>query len=136
MFWEKPSQGRKYPPQNLTKHNTFTAFREVHPGVRFQGFPVFPLEWEGSVGFKEYGFLPEGLINYLALLGWNNESDKERYSLEELVSVFDSAGIRKSGARFDIKKATWINHLHIKECATKKIIEASGEKINKLTGYE
>jgi len=98
-----------------------------------QGFPVFPLEWEDSVGFKEYGFLPEGLINYLALLGWNNESDKERYSLEELVSVFDSAGIRKSGARFDIKKATWINHLHIKECATKKIIEASGEKINELT---
>ena len=97
-----------------------------------QGFPVFPLGWRGSVGFKEYGFLPEGLINYLALLGWGNESDKEKYSLEELVSVFDSAGIQKSGAQFDIKKATWINHLHIKEGSTKKIIKASGEKFDEL----
>jgi len=76
--------------------------------------------------------LPEGLINYLALLGWGNESDKEKYSLEELVSVFDSAGIQKSGAQFDIKKATWINHLHIKEGSTKKIIKASGEKFDEL----
>ena len=88
-----------------------------------QGFPVFPIAWKDSFGFKEQGFLPEGLINYLALLGWSNESDKEKYTLKELVAGFDSNRIQKSGARFDIKKATWINHLHIQDCSPKKIIE-------------
>ena len=88
-----------------------------------QGFPVFPIAWKDSFGFKEQGFLPEGLINYLALLGWSNESDKEKYTLKELVAGFDSKRIQKSGARFDIKKATWINHLHIQDCSPKKIIE-------------
>ena len=90
-----------------------------------QGFPVFPIAWKDSFGFKEQGFLPEGLINYLALLGWSNESDKEKYTLKELVAGFDSNRIQKSGARFDIKKATWINHLHIQDCSPKKIIELS-----------
>ena len=88
-----------------------------------QGFPVFPIGWKDSFGFKERGFLPEGLINYLALLGWSNESDKEKYTLKELVAGFDSNRIQKSSARFDIKKATWINHLHIQDCSPKKIIE-------------
>ena len=88
-----------------------------------QGFPVFPIAWKDSFGFKEQGFLPEGLINYLALLGWSNESDKEKYTLKELVAGFDSNRIQKSGARFDIKKATWINHLHIQDCSPKKIID-------------
>jgi len=87
-----------------------------------QGFPIFPIRWEGSDGFKERGFLPEGLINYLALLGWSNESDKEKYTLKELVKGFESRGIQKSGARFDIQKATWINHLHLQDCSPKKII--------------
>jgi glutamyl-tRNA synthetase len=100
-----------------------------------QGFPVFPIKWKNSVGFKEYGFLPEGLINYLALLGWSNDNDKEKYTLEELVSVFDSNRIQKSGARFDIKKATWINHLHIQECSTKKIIEAAEDKTIELSSF-
>ena len=100
-----------------------------------QGFPVFPIKWKNSVGFKEYGFLPEGLINYLALLGWSNDNDKEKYTLEELVSVFDSNRIQKSGARFDIKKATWINHLHIQECSTKKIIEAAEDKTIELASF-
>ena len=98
-----------------------------------QGFPVFPISWEDSVGFREHGFLSEGLINYLALLGWSNESDKEKYTLEELVSVFESSGIQKSGARFDIKKATWVNHLHIQECSSKKIIENCGDQVLELT---
>ena len=98
-----------------------------------QGFPVFPIKWQDSRGFKEYGFLPEGLINYLALLGWSNESDKEKYTIKELVSVFDSSGIQKSGARFDIKKATWVNHLHVQECSPKKIIETAGDQILGLT---
>jgi len=93
-----------------------------------QGFPVFPIGWKDSFGFKEQGFLPEGLINYLALLGWSNESDKEKYTLKELVAGFDSNRIQKSSARFDIKKATWINHLHIQDCSSKKIIELCGEQ--------
>ena len=93
--------------------------------AELQGFPVFPIAWKDSFGFKEQGFLPEGLINYLALLGWSNESDKEKYTLKELVAGFDSNRIQKSGARFDIKKATWINHLHIQDCSPKKIIELS-----------
>ena len=93
-----------------------------------QGFPVFPIGWKDAFGFKEQGFLPEGLINYLALLGWSNESDKEKYTLKELVAGFDSNRIQKSSARFDIKKATWINHLHIQDCSPKKIIELCGEQ--------
>jgi len=98
-----------------------------------QGFPVFPIKWEKADGFKEHGFLPEGLINYLALLGWSNESDKEKYTLDELVSAFESSRIQKSGARFDIKKAAWVNHLHIQDCSPKKITEIAGDQILDLT---
>ena len=102
-----------------------------------QGFPVFPIKWEESNGFKELGFLPEGLTNYLALLGWSNNTDQEKYTLDELVSVFESSGIQKSGARFDIRKATWVNHLHIQDCSPKKIIDIAGDQILDLTSlYE
>jgi len=100
-----------------------------------QGFPVFPISWEDSVGFRENGFLPEGLINYLALLGWSNENDKEKYTLKELVSVFETSGIQKSGARFDIKKASWVNHLHIQECSPKKIIENCEDQVLELISF-
>ena len=79
-----------------------------------QGHPVFAVNWEGSKGFKESGFAPEGLVNYLALLGWSNSSDREKYTLDELVQEFNDGDINKSGARFDYKKALWINHLHMK----------------------
>ncbi|MBS7230473.1 glutamate--tRNA ligase [Flavobacterium psychroterrae] len=81
------------------------------------GFPVFPLEWkteEGiSSGYREKGFFPEAVINFLALLGWNDGTDKELFSLEELVESFDLNRVHKSGAKFDPEKNKWFNHQHL-----------------------
>ncbi|WP_432222628.1 glutamate--tRNA ligase [Flavobacterium sp. TMP13] len=81
------------------------------------GFPVFPLEWkteEGvSSGYREKGFFPEAVINFLALLGWNDGTDKELFSLEELVAAFDLNRVHKSGAKFDPEKNKWFNHQHL-----------------------
>lgn len=74
------------------------------------GFPVYPLEWEETKGFKERGFLPEALMNYLALLGWNPGTDEELFEMEALIRVFDTEKIQKGGAKFDFEKAKWINH--------------------------
>ena len=90
-----------------------------------QGHAVFAVRWEDSKGFKEAGFSPEGLINYLALLGWSNSSEKEKYSLQELIDEFTDKEINKSGARFDYKKALWINHLHLKDFAADKLLSLS-----------
>lgn len=85
------------------------------------GFPIFPLNWtdpkskELSQGFKEQGFLPEALTNFLALLGWNPGTDQEFFSLEELVDLFSEKRITKSGAKFDIEKLKWFNQHYIKE---------------------
>ena len=85
------------------------------------------------MGFKETGFTPEGIINYLALLGWSGETDKELYSLKDLLIYFNSSNINKSGARFDYKKALWINHLHLKRFEAKKILELSDNSKKTLT---
>ncbi|MGG7035875.1 MAG: glutamate--tRNA ligase [Flavobacterium sp.] len=81
------------------------------------GFPVFPLEWkteEGiSSGYREKGFFPEAVINFLALLGWNDGTDKELFSLEELVQSFDLKRVHKAGAKFDPEKNKWFNHQYI-----------------------
>jgi glutamyl-tRNA synthetase len=81
------------------------------------GFPVFPLEWkteEGvSSGYREKGFFPEAVINFLALLGWNDGTEKELYSLEELVESFDLNRVHKSGAKFDPEKNKWFNHQYL-----------------------
>ena len=92
-----------------------------------QGHPVFAVQWEESKGFKESGYTPEGILNYLALLGWKGKGDDEKYSLNELVKRFDSKDINKSGARFDIKKAVWINHLHLRDFSSKKILSLCGQ---------
>ncbi len=92
-----------------------------------QGHPVFAVNWEGSKGFKESGFSSEGLVNYLALLGWSNSSDREKYTLDELVQEFNDGDINKSGARFDYKKALWINHLHMKGFSAEKLLALSEE---------
>ena len=86
-----------------------------------QGHPVFAIKWEDSLGFKEAGFTSEGLINYLALLGWNNSSDREKYSLLELIDEFNDVGINKSGARFDPEKNEWFNHSHIQKTGGEQI---------------
>ncbi len=97
-----------------------------------QGHPVYAVNWQGSTGFKEAGFTSEGLINYLALLGWNNSSDKEKYSINELIDSFNDTEINKSGARFDYKKAVWINHLHLKEFSAEKILTLANRTSDSL----
>ncbi|PWA11552.1 glutamate--tRNA ligase [Flavobacterium laiguense] len=81
------------------------------------GFPVFPLEWkteEGvSSGYREKGFFPETVINFLALLGWNDGTEKELFSLEELTAAFDLKRVHKSGAKFDPEKNKWFNHQYL-----------------------
>ncbi len=81
------------------------------------GFPVFPLQWktnEGtSLGYKENGFFPETVINFLAMLGWNDGTQQEIFSLEELVQKFDLNRIHKAGAKFDPEKNKWFNHQYL-----------------------
>jgi nondiscriminating glutamyl-tRNA synthetase len=81
------------------------------------GFPVFPLEWkteEGvSSGYREKGFFPEAVVNFLALLGWNDGTDKELFSLEELAQSFDLNRVHKAGAKFDPEKNKWFNHQYL-----------------------
>ncbi|WP_353777129.1 glutamate--tRNA ligase [Winogradskyella sp. 3972H.M.0a.05] len=85
------------------------------------GFPVFPLEWidpkTGDVarGYKEDGFFPEAVINFLAFLGWNPGTEQEIFSLEELINAFDLAKVNKAGARFDPDKTKWFNHHYMQE---------------------
>ncbi len=85
------------------------------------GYPVFPLEWtnpdngEKFMGFREQGYLPEAVINFLALLGWNPGTDQELFTLEALVESFSIDRINKSGARFDIDKAKWFNQQYLKK---------------------
>jgi glutamate--tRNA ligase len=83
------------------------------------GFPVFPLEWhdlktgEVSSGYRESGYFPEAVVNFLALLGWNPGTEQELFSLEELVKAFDITKCSKSGAKFDYQKGIWFNHEYI-----------------------
>ena len=83
------------------------------------GFPVFPLEWNDassmtkSDGYRENGFFPEAVINFLALLGWNDGTEQELFSLEELVQKFDLNRIHKAGAKFDPEKNKWFNHQYL-----------------------
>jgi len=85
------------------------------------GFPVFPLRWispEGEVsrGYREDGYLPQAVVNLLALLGWNPGTEQEIFSLQELSQLFDLDRVSKSGARFDPEKARWFNHQHLQIC--------------------
>ena len=83
------------------------------------GFPVFPLEWhdpksgEVSSGYRESGYFPEAVINFLAFLGWNPGTEREMYSLDELAELFDITKCSKAGARFDYQKEIWFNHEYI-----------------------
>jgi glutamyl-tRNA synthetase len=81
------------------------------------GFPVFPLDWKTadgiSSGYREKGFFPEAVVNFLALLGWNDGTEKELFSLEELESTFDLSRVHKAGAKFDPEKNKWFNHQYL-----------------------
>lgn len=83
------------------------------------GMPVFPLAWKGATpedsftGFREFGFLPDAALNFLAFLGWNPGTEQEMFDLEALIQAFSIAQIGKSGARFDFDKAKWFNQQYI-----------------------
>ncbi|XCF06493.1 glutamate--tRNA ligase [Tamlana crocina] len=85
------------------------------------GFPVFPLEWtdpktnEVSRGYKEDGYFPEAMVNFLAFLGWNPGTEQEIFSMDELIAAFDLKKVNKSGARFDPDKTKWFNHHYMQE---------------------
>tara|TARA_B100001093_G_scaffold520458_1_gene616209 strand:+ start:12516 stop:14006 length:1491 start_codon:yes stop_codon:yes gene_type:complete len=81
------------------------------------GFPVFPLSWGESIGFKESGYLSGATLNFLALLGWNDGVEQEIYSIDELKQRFDIARVNKSGAHFDINKLKWFNHHYIQQAS-------------------
>lgn len=118
-------------------------------GANF-GFPVFPLSWKSEneennfVGFKEDGYLPETLINFLALLGWSPGDDREMWSIQELEQVFSLERIVKSGARFDIDKALWYNQQYLINADNSEIaktllsisseVEVSTEYLEKVCG--
>lgn len=93
------------------------------------GFPVFPLEWhdpktgEVSSGYRESGYFPEAVVNFLALLGWNPGTEQELFSLEELVEVFDISKCSKSGAKFDYQKGIWFNHEYILRKSNEEIAD-------------
>ena len=84
------------------------------------GFPVFPIDWnnqetgESASGYREFGFYPEAFINMLALLGWNPGTEKEIFSLTELISEFDLSKVSKSGAKFDFEKGKWFNQNYLR----------------------
>ncbi len=106
------------------------------------GIPVFPMQWKDAAGdtlkgFKELGFLPEAFINMLALLGWNDGTEQEIFSLNELIAKFSIERVHASGAKFDYEKAKWFNHEWIKKsmgngqwAIVKNIMEDAGIKID------
>lgn len=85
------------------------------------GFPVFAMDWtdpktnETTVGFRERGFLPQAFVNLLAMLGWNDGTDKEIFTLDELIAAFSMDRVHKGGAKFDFEKAKWFNQEWIKQ---------------------
>lgn len=85
------------------------------------GFPVFPLQYtdpktnDVSRGYKEDGYFPEAMVNFLAFLGWNPGTEQEIFNLEELIEAFDLKKVNKSGARFDPDKTKWFNHHYMQE---------------------
>ena len=105
------------------------------------GFPVFPLEWhdpksgEISSGYRETGYLPEAVINFLALLGWTPGNDQEIMSMDELIKLFDLHRCSKAGAKFDFEKCKWFNHQYIQlkdntELAQQMLVQMRAEGVD------
>lgn len=106
------------------------------------GFPVFPLEWhdpksgETSSGFRERGYLPEAVVNFLALLGWNPGDDKELMSMEELIDKFSFEHCSKAGAKFDFKKGEWFNHEYLSQKDNHELAEIFMPILKEKTGKD
>jgi len=105
------------------------------------GFPVYAMNWTdprtGDVtqGFKELGFMPEAFINLLAMLGWNDGTDKEIFTLAELIELFSIERISKAGAKFDFEKAKWYNHEWIKQSSARDL-QLAVKNVLKENGME
>ncbi len=104
------------------------------------GFPVFPLEWHGAdgticSGYRESGYLPEAVINFLALLGWNPGTDQEILSMQELIEQFDLSKCSKSGAKFDYVKGQWFNREYILK-TDDSVLAPQFDKILRENGIE
>jgi len=113
-------------------------------GARY-GFPVFGMHWKDPLtgeevdGFREKGFLPEAFINFLAMLGWNDGTEQEIFSKEELINKFSVDRVHSGGAKFDYEKAKWFNHEWIKRSGAerlKKEVKSHLEKKNLVIGDE
>ena len=93
------------------------------------GFPVFPLDWknpqtgETASGYREQGYLPEAVVNMLALLGWNPGNDQELMTMDELIRLFSIEHISKSGAKFNVEKAKWFNHEYLQKCSDERLAD-------------
>ena len=105
------------------------------------GFPVFPLEWhdpktgEVSSGYREQGYLPEAVVNFLALLGWNPGNDQELMTMDEMVGLFNLSKCSKNGARFDYVKGIWFNHQYLLRKPAEEWVPEF-DKILKANGIE
>ncbi len=104
------------------------------------GFPVFPLSWNESKGYREAGFFPEAVVNFLALLGWNPGTEQEIFTLEELVDAFSLERVNKSGARFDPEKNNWYNQQWLQRKSNEELtelfmVQLSSKSINATKEY-
>lgn len=96
-------------------------------GAKF-GIPVFPLSWKGETpedsfdGFREVGFLPDAVLNFMALLGWNPGGDQEILSVDDMTRLFSIEDIGKSGARFDYEKAKWFNQKYLQSATPESLL--------------
>lgn len=86
------------------------------------GFPIFPLSWKDSVGYKEAGFFPEAVVNFLALLGWNPGTEQELFNLAQLSNSFSLDRVHKSGARFDPEKNNWFNQQWLQQMSSQTLL--------------
>jgi len=99
------------------------------------GFPVFAMDWtdpksgEKTIGFKERGFLPEAFVNLLALLGWNDGTDQEIFTMDELIHAFSMDRVHKGGAKFNYEKALWYNQEWIKRAAPEQLVDQVSETL-------
>lgn len=98
------------------------------------GFPIFPLSWNESVGYREAGYFSDSVINFLALLGWNSGTEQELFSLDELVEAFSLERVNKSGARFDPDKTKWYNHQYMQKKSDKELAELFAKEVAQKSG--
>lgn len=93
------------------------------------GFPVFPINWkdpktgEKSSGYREAGYFPEAVVNFLSLLGWNSGTEQEIFSMQELIDLFSLDRVSKSGAKFDYEKGKWFNHKYLQLKSNEEIAD-------------